>query len=68
MTILNGKGDVSLVTIADFKLVPLNELVILTSKVSFIKVIDNEKMHFKTYLKGKYGIHTHDCDEYTTVV
>jgi hypothetical protein len=24
----------------------------------------------KTYLKagGKYGIHTHDCDEYTTVV
>jgi hypothetical protein len=52
MTILNGKGDVSLVTIADFKLVPLNELVILTSKVSFIKVIDNEnEMHFKTYLK-----------------
>jgi hypothetical protein len=32
MTILNGKGDVSLVTIADFKLVPLNELVILTRK------------------------------------
>jgi quercetin dioxygenase-like cupin family protein len=71
MTILNGKGDVSLVTIADFKLVPLNELVMLTSKVSFIKVIDNDnEMHFKTYLKagGKYGIHTHDCDEYTTVV
>jgi hypothetical protein len=34
MTILNGKGDVSLVTIADFKLVPLNELVILTSNLS----------------------------------
>jgi hypothetical protein len=41
MTILNGKGDVSLVTLLTF-LVPLNELVILTSKVSFIKVIDNE--------------------------
>jgi hypothetical protein len=46
-TILNGKGDVSLVTIADFKLVPLNELVMLTSKVSFIKVIDNDEMHLK---------------------
>jgi hypothetical protein len=34
MTILNGKGDVSLVTIADFKLVPLNELVMPTKYLS----------------------------------
>jgi hypothetical protein len=71
MTILNGKGDVSLVTMDDFRAVPLNELVNLTDKVSFVKVVCNEEeIHFKTYLKagGKYGIHTHDGDEYTTVI
>jgi hypothetical protein len=35
-------------------------------QAKYLHVIDNEnEMHFKTYLK--YGIHTHDCDEYTTV-
>jgi quercetin dioxygenase-like cupin family protein len=71
MSILNGKSDKSMVTIEDFRAVPMNEVVDLTSKVSFIKTFENEnEMHFKTYLKagGKYGVHAHDCDEHTTVV
>jgi hypothetical protein len=49
-----------MITVEDFKSVPLNEMV-LTSKVSFIKILENEnELHFRTYLQagGKYGIHT----------
>jgi quercetin dioxygenase-like cupin family protein len=65
------EGNCSMVTVEDFKAVKIGEVIILTSKVSFVKVLEDEKeMHFKTYLKagGKYGIHSHDCDEHTTVV
>jgi quercetin dioxygenase-like cupin family protein len=68
---LNGKDDKSMITVEDFKSVPLNEMVLLTSKVSFIKILENEnELHFRTYLQagGKYGIHSHDCNEYTTVL
>jgi hypothetical protein len=39
---LNGKDDKSMITVEDFKSVPLNEMVLLTSKVSFIKILENE--------------------------
>jgi hypothetical protein len=50
---LNGKDDKSMITVEDFKSVPLNEMVLLTSKVSFIKILENEnELHFRTYLQG----------------
>jgi quercetin dioxygenase-like cupin family protein len=68
---LNGQAKMPMVTIKQFQDVPLNELVVLSDKVSFVKVLQSEnEMHFKTFLKagGKYGIHAHDCDEYATVI
>jgi hypothetical protein len=49
--------------------VTLNELVVLTEKVSLSTEAEGE-MRFKTYLKagGKYGIHAHDRNEYATVI
>jgi hypothetical protein len=50
---LNGKDDKSMITVEDFKSVPLNEMVLLTSKVSFIKILENEnELHFRTYLQA----------------
>jgi quercetin dioxygenase-like cupin family protein len=68
---LNGLGEDNMITINEFKDIKLNELILLSTSVSFVKLFqsDNE-MHFTTYLKagGKYGIHQHDCDEHTTVI
>jgi hypothetical protein len=42
-----------MITVEDFKSVPLNEMVLLTSKVSFIKILENEnELHFRTYLQA----------------
>ena len=60
-----------LVSIEKLKLFNLNEVVQLTEKVSFVKVLENEKeMHFVSYILegGKYGIHKHDCEEITKVI
>jgi quercetin dioxygenase-like cupin family protein len=68
---LNGEDENFMVTLEDFKAVKIGEIIVLTPKVSFVKVLENKsEMHFKTFLKagGKYGIHSHDCDEHTTVI
>jgi hypothetical protein len=59
-----------MITVEDFKSVPLNEMVLLTSKVSFIKILENEnELHFRTYLQaGGKWYYSHDCNEYTTVL
>jgi hypothetical protein len=65
---LNGKDDKSMITVEDFKKIPLNEMVLLTSKVSFIKFLKMKMNCIFTYLQagGKYGIHSHDCNEYNS--
>jgi hypothetical protein len=42
MKVLNGTSTASMVTIEDFKNVTLNELVVLTEKVSFVKYFEAE--------------------------